>query len=510
MAFRPAEKSATDGLNERSIISSSSSSEYGTLPPSSSKHLSRYYVPSLEYTSEEEADVVRILDRRLFPFILLTTFVLNMDRTNHSNAVSDNMPGDLGFTIDTVGTAAAMSSVLFATFCLSGSILAKLVGPHRWIPLLMFAWGVVTLLHATIQNKAQYLTIRCWISITEGGVIPATLVYFGTFYKSTELATRLAWFWGVQHIASALSGVMAYFLFRLPGMEGWRWLFLVDGIWTVIVAALTWFYLPQNLENTRGGLRGRLPWFTDRELKIAVTRIIKDDLSKSSYEQRVRWSDVKETLSDPAIWGHMFITSIGHTPQSPLHIYLPTIIKSFNFDVFVANALTAPPYLLQTIFMILLVRSSDRRRERGYHGSFAAGWQLVGWVWLRFMPGSANRYTKYLAAVFVASWPSNHPLNIAWLSENAETVGKKTVASGLIIGSSNIYGLWGSQIYKADDAPDFRRGNTINIVFALAAFLLWFYQKALYKRRNTRNWEAGRLWLTGEEREQDQVKQFTT
>ena len=76
------------------------------------------------------------------------------------------------------------------------------------------------------------------------GVIPATLVYLGAFYKSNELATRLAWFWGVQHFASATSGIMASGLLKLrgvAGLEGWKWLFLVDGIITVAVALFTWY-----------------------------------------------------------------------------------------------------------------------------------------------------------------------------------------------------------------------------------------------------------------------------
>jgi hypothetical protein len=90
-----------------------------------------FFDQELEYTPEEEAKVLRILDRRLFPWILLTTFVLNMDRTNHSNAISDNLPEDLGFSINVVNTATAIYSVLFSIFCLSGAIIAKWAGPAR-------------------------------------------------------------------------------------------------------------------------------------------------------------------------------------------------------------------------------------------------------------------------------------------------------------------------------------------------------------------------------------------
>ena len=90
-----------------------------------------FFDQDLEYTAKEEARVLHVLDRRLFPWVLLTTFVLNMDRTNNSNAISDNLPGDLGFTIDAVNTATAIYAVLFSLACLSGAIIAKWTGPAR-------------------------------------------------------------------------------------------------------------------------------------------------------------------------------------------------------------------------------------------------------------------------------------------------------------------------------------------------------------------------------------------
>ena len=89
------------------------------------------FIRDLAYSREEEARVIRILDMRLFPWILLTTFVLNMDRTNNSNAISDNLPADLGFSINVVNTATAIYSVLFSIACLSGAVIAKYAGPSR-------------------------------------------------------------------------------------------------------------------------------------------------------------------------------------------------------------------------------------------------------------------------------------------------------------------------------------------------------------------------------------------
>ena len=90
-----------------------------------------YFSRDLDYTTAEESAVIRILDTRLFPWILLTTFVLNMDRTNISNAISDNLPADLGFNINVVNTATAIYSVLFSIFTLTGAVIAKYTGPAR-------------------------------------------------------------------------------------------------------------------------------------------------------------------------------------------------------------------------------------------------------------------------------------------------------------------------------------------------------------------------------------------
>jgi len=460
-----------------------------------------FFVRDLQFSRAEESRVIRILDTRLFPWILLTTFVLNMDRTNNSNAISDNLPKDLGFTINVVNTATSIYAVIFTIFCLTGAIMAKIIGPARWIPILMFAWGLVTAAHALITNKAGYLTVRSFIALTEGGVIPATLVYLSGFYKSTELATRLAWFWGVQSIASAVSGLMASGILQLQGrsgLEGWKWLFIIDGIITLFVAVLTWFYLPRNATRTKGGIRGFKPWFDERQIQIAVTRVIRDDPAKRYYETVVTWADVWAAITDIGVWGHLLITAVGLTPSTPLSTYLPTVIKSFHFNVFVANALTAPPYVLSCLTSVTNIWHSDRTGERGFHGIFAATWFLVGWILLETLPNNTSRGVKYFAAVIVASWPTTHPLNIAWMLENTGSVGKRTVASGLVIGAANIYGTWGSQVYQASDSPYFKRGNAINIGLTAAVIVMWFSQKMYYRYRNAKN---ARRWAQLDENE---------
>lgn len=187
---------------------------------------------------------------------------------------------------------------------------------------------------------------------------------------------------------------------------------------------------------------------------------------------------------------------------------------------FVANALTAPIYVLQCISMVLLGWHSDRTGDRAFHGLFGAVWFLVGFVLLRALPTSSGKGARYVGALVAGSWPQTHSLNIGesessplsslpstalmesgWMTENTAGVGKRTVASGLIIGAANIYALWSSQIYRSDDSPLFRRGNDINIAFCAAAVVIWLLLKWQYVHANRTRAERTRALSEEERRE---------
>ncbi|KAJ3306306.1 hypothetical protein HDU76_004841 [Blyttiomyces sp. JEL0837] len=470
------------------------------------------YSPNLEWTAEEEKRILWVLDTRLMPLILLSTFILNMDRTNISNAISDHLAADIHITIDDLNNAGSVYAAIFSIFTLVGAVLAKRIGPSRWIPILMFSWGLVTAGHALINDKTGFYIARVFIALTEGGVIPATLVYLGHFYKKTELATRLSWFWGVQSLASAFSGIMASGILRLRGvydLPGWKWLFIIYGIITLFASALLYFVLPKDSYSAYQAslTRSRTGWFrSNREAEIAVTRVIRDDPIKLYYEQHVTLKDVVAAVTDSRLWGHLIITMVGLTPLTPISTYLPSIINSFGFNVYVSNALTAPGYILSFISMTLMTYHSDKTRERGFHGLLSATWLLIGLIALRFTPDTADKYTLFAVLLVVTTWPLTHPLNISWMTENMAPLGKRTVASGAIIGAANIYAVYASQIYRAKDAPRFHTGTSILIGFAIAAIILWFLQKSYYRFLNSKR---EHIWANFTEAEKEEYLKTT-
>jgi MFS family permease len=152
------------------------------------------------------------------------------------------LPQDLGFTIDGVNQVTLIYAIVFTLFTIPTNVIVKRVGAHIWIPVLMTAWGIATWAHVFVHDYKSFLTVRIFIAVTEAGFIPACLTYLTGFYTTTELATRLAWFWAIQSFASAFSGFLSFVIFRLAGvagLEGWKWLFLIDGLGTNVVGAIS-------------------------------------------------------------------------------------------------------------------------------------------------------------------------------------------------------------------------------------------------------------------------------
>ncbi|CAO3642004.1 unnamed protein product [Mucor fragilis] len=454
------------------------------------------YVSGLEWTDEEESRVLFIIDTRLMPFVLLMTFVLNMDRTNISNAISDNLPANLGFGITGVNTATLLYSIVFTVVTLITSPIAKRVSPHRWIPILMCAWAVVTWAHALLHNYSGFLAVRFFIALTEAGFIPSSLIYLTGWYKTNELATRLSWFWGIQAFASAFSGLISFGIFNMSGvggLYGWKWLFIIDGIITHIIGFIAIFYVPAGPFYTPGLLRGKKGWFTERQRQIAVTRIIRDDLSKVDQKAKVTWHDVKISILDTKLWTHLLITFTSMMPHTPVATYLPTLIRNYGFSVTISNLLTVPAAIINLIISIAVGRSADKRGNYAFHALFGVVWALAGFLALEFLPGNAGRWNFYAAALFLASSPVWHGMHIAWMSSNLAPLGKRTIALGAVIGAANICGVPGSQIYQASDAPRFFRGNWINFGVMLTAGILLIAQHFRYVLTNKlrqRKWNS--------------------
>ncbi|CEP07753.1 hypothetical protein [Parasitella parasitica] len=379
-----------------------------------------------------------------------------------ANAISDNLAADLGMDNDSINTGIAIYHFVFTVCTLPSNVIATAVGAHLWIPTLMSSWAIVTWAHALISDFKGFITVRILIAITEAGFIPACLSYMSKWYKINELATRLAWFWGAQALASAVSGLISFGVFRMRGiygLAGWKWLFIIDGIATHIVGLIAFFYLPESPANVKGGLRGPDGWLTKRQIRIATLRVIRDDTSKKDHDKSITSRDIRQAITD---------TNLSAKYNQGCWIF-HCDCKSIDIGLTLS---------------ILIAKSSDKRGNIVLHALIGSAWGLIGFCILEILPDSIGRWQLYAVALFTASSPSWHGMQIAWMSSNIAPIGKRTLALAAVIEAANINGVPGSQIYLESDAPRYRHGNKINMLLHIITILLFVFQRTKYNLVN--------------------------
>ncbi|KAI8145093.1 major facilitator superfamily domain-containing protein [Fennellomyces sp. T-0311] len=437
----------------------------------------------IEQKNVLERRLVWKYDLLLLPFLSFMYLFSSLDRSTLGNAVLDNFEEDVGITPDQFNTCITIFYVGFLLFQIPSNILLKRFTARRWLPLLMIAWGIIACLHATASSYAHLLTLRLLLGIFESGFFPGVIFFLTLFYKKDEMATRIALFWGSSVVAHAYAGILAYGILQLRGahgMTGWQWLFIIEGVPTVVVALIAWFYLPASPET----------WdrLSSEERALAVSRledrahVTLGDLDASNRKQAFK------ALTDWKVWIWMIMFFSGSVANTSISNFLPLIIKGMGYDdKLSANLMSAPPYLAAVVVMIGVARSSDRFQERTFHAIFGATICVVGYALLTILTDQKGSYASIFVAVtgiFVIN-----PIVNAWLTGNISPEMKRSVAAAMAVSANNSAGLLGSNIYRQSDAPRYcklmlMRGHSISLGFLCAFIVLALTQRTLLKREN--------------------------
>ncbi|KAF9897449.1 hypothetical protein BX616_005573 [Lobosporangium transversale] len=459
-----------------------------------------YYVHDLSWTPEEEKQIVRIFDFKILSWIGVMFFFMQLDRGNMANALTDNLMEDLNMSLNTVTLGSTIFTCFFCLFEIPSNMVIRRVGPQRWIPLLMCLWGFSTAAQFFLKDRVTFLICRALVGMFEAGYIPGIAVYLTSYYKRGEMATRLAIFWSTLAVANSVSGVLAYGILHMRGVAGqagWQWLFLFEGLVTVLVGLLSFFILPEGPTSTKGGFRLN-GYLTDRQEQIAITRLIRDDPTKADTSKRVvSKKELFKAFTSPRIWPNILIGFLGLLPFAPLTVLSPLIVKNLNLGVpsLVSNLLVIPGYVISLSIMTFVSWSSDKHNERAFHGALASTYYALCILALAALPEDANKFSLYFALIFAMGGQTCwHPLNAAWIAGNTAPAGKRSIALALYIISVNACDMVSVNLFRDEDAPRFITAFWILFGALLVTIVLFIFQRYhlmwINKRRDekTKNW----------------------
>ncbi|KAI1313211.1 major facilitator superfamily domain-containing protein [Xylaria venustula] len=461
--------------------------------------------PSERWTWSEEHKVIRKIDWRIMLWAATMFTAMELDRSNLGQALADNFLDDMNLSTNDYNLGNSVYALSFLAGEFPSQLLAKWIGPDRYIPVQIILFSIVSASQFAMNSKASFLACRSLLALLQGGFIPEVVLYLSYFYKHHELTIRLSFFWTGMFTADILSSIIAFGLLHLRGVHGypgWRWLFLIEGLITGTIGILSFVMLPPGPTQTASWSRGKNGWFTPREESIMVNRIIRDDPSKGTMHNRepITLKLLWQSLTDVDLWPLYAIGLTFNIPTFPGQLYLTLSLKGLGFTTFQTNLLTIPYLVLRIINMLLLSILAEITGQLAASASLFQFWCLPFLIYLRVVDTAhASKWLTWAIISLLLAAPLAHPVQVGWISRNANTVRSRAVGAALYNMFLQAGVVISSNIYRADDAPLYRRGNSILLGILGLNLILYTVAKIYYIWRNrsrARKWDQ----MTPEER----------
>ncbi|KAK9485766.1 major facilitator superfamily domain-containing protein [Lipomyces starkeyi] len=416
------------------------------------------YVPG----SAEEKKLLRKIDLALIPCLWIM-YVLNyVDRTNIGNAKIAGMAKDLD--LDNTRYAWVLSIFFFGYLICevpSNMVLSR-SRPSLFLPGIMLLWGILSAVMAISKSYGTLLAFRFILGCIESGFFPGVLFLMSCWYKTTEIGKRFAIFYTAAVLSGALGGVIAGaitgHLHNSGGIAGWRWLFIVEGASTVVVAIVAKFIL-LDFPATSSRL-------SPEERKLAVVRILHDATLTGSSDREHRlthWQAFKAAISDPRTYAFMllFVLDVG---AGTISYFIPTITQTLGYTSVNAQYMTIPIYVVATVFLNIVAYSADRLNERRWHIAVALAVGFIGSVVCTVV---VQPVVRYVMICFIAAgiWTAL-PLILAWTSGTVSLPAeKRAIVLALVNAFGNLSSVYGSRIWPSWDSPKYTIGFAVTAAF---------------------------------------------
>ncbi|KAK7204871.1 major facilitator superfamily domain-containing protein [Myxozyma melibiosi] len=430
----------------------------------------------LRFTKEEEVQVRRKIDSYLMPLITALFVLAFLDRSNIGNARIAGLQDSLNMSsnqFDWLLTAFYISYILFEWV----GFLWNVVPAHIYVTMCLFAWGFIASLQSVVFNYYLLLVLRFLLGIGEASFGPGVPMYLSFFYQRQEIGFRTGIFMSAAPLSTAFAGILAYMITSLADhtpIDSWRVLLFVEGIPCMFMACIVWNYLPD---------RPSSAYFLNLKDKIIVRarhrRRVEIDGEQVSHSgsHGFKLEEALEVLQDPKVYVTAAMFFLANIAYASMPVFLPLILRDMGYESVTAQGLSAPPYLVAFISVLLTTYLSDKRKSRAefivFHASIASAGYLV-------LAISRDTFTRYCAIFFVASgFFSVVACVIAWTVNNQSSESGKGTGIVLLNTIGQCGPLIGTRLYPESNAPYYEKGM---IICSLAMFFVAVF--AIFLRRH--------------------------
>ncbi|KAI1353541.1 major facilitator superfamily domain-containing protein [Xylaria sp. FL0043] len=405
-----------------------------------------------------EKRLVRKIDWRLLPMIIIMYILNYIDRNNIAAAKLSGLPEDLNLKGNQFQTAV---SILFVGYLLvqvpSNLFLNKIGLPGIYLPTCMAIWGVISASTAAVKNFSGLLAVRFFLGFVEAVYFPGCLYYLSCWYTRKELGLRTALLYSGALISGAFSGLIAAGVnANLDGARGygaWQWLFIIEGVITIGVAIIAVPILPNFPRTTK--------WLTEEEKALAIWRL-EEDVGEDDWAEgeQSMWHGAKLAFTDVKTYVLLFLL-VGIVSCGGVTNFLPAVVKTLGYNSVNTLLLTSPPYVLCVITSSLNAWHADRTGERFWHITLSLCVALAGFIIAAATTSVGPRY--FAIIIMVPGIYGAFVVSLAWISNTMpRPPAKRAAALSFINAVSNATSIYASYLYQDWMAPRYVIAFSVN------------------------------------------------
>jgi MFS family permease len=367
---------------------------------------------------------------RLIPFLMVLWILAWLDRVN-IGFVKLTMLDDLKWSEAVYGLGAGIFFLGYFFFEVPSNLLLQKIGAKKTIMRITIGWGITSIAMMFVKTPEMFYFLRFLLGVFEAGFYPGIILYLTFWFPNDRRAKAFGLFMSASALAGVIGGPLAGYIMTafngVNGWQGWQWVFLLEGVPSVIAGFVTWFYLTDKPEQAA--------WLSQRERDL-----VHADLERDAASLGHREHSLLASLKDGKIWLMILIYFCIIAANSSLTFYGPTLVKEVGFTSPLAVGwIMAAAYLCGAAGMILNGFHSDKHQEARWHCGLAAALGSVSLLVIALLLKTSPLLTLLMLTLAIVGTMSAIP--VFWQMPNRFLSG--TAAAGGVALINSIANLAG-------------------------------------------------------------------
>lgn len=357
---------------------------------------------------------------RLVPLLIVCYVVAYLDRINVGFAKLQ-MHDALGFSDAVYGLGAGIFFIGYFLFEVPSNLVLQRIGARKTITRIMVLWGITGCAMATVSSPTAFYLLRFLLGVFEAGFFPGVVYFLSQWFPRSRRGQILGLFMTGFPIAGMIGGpVSGWAMSRLAGvagLAGWQWLYIVEAAPAVLLGIVIWFTLSDDME--------RAKWLTEQE-RDTLRHALRNDGHDAGAQHG---GQLRQVVADPKVYLMSFAYFTFICGTYALSFWLPTVLKSAGAtSVAHIGWLSAIPYGIAAIGMVVICRNSDRLLERRWHGALGA---FAGAIALSLLPLLAHDLTTTIVLLTIASTTVFVTIPLLWSLASDYFAGSAAAAAAI-------------------------------------------------------------------------------